>query len=110
MTEAIGMSIVYNMTYADSCKHKNPWKYGKGSQHLRTDARLCLADCNNLLKSRGVNVVSMRACGGGSRSLVWRKIMAALYQCNICTLQQEEGPAYGAAILAGAGKSEAKRS
>lgn len=63
----------------------------------------CLADCNNLLKSQGVNVVSMRACGGGSRSLVWRKIMAALYQCNICTLQQEEGPAYGAAILAGAG-------
>lgn len=45
----------------------------------------------------------MRACGGGSRRLVWRKIMAALYQCNICTLQQEEGPAYGAEILAGAG-------
>lgn len=63
----------------------------------------CLADCNNILKSQGVNVVSMRACGGGSRSMVWRKIMAALYQCNICTLQQEEGPAYGAAILAGAG-------
>ena len=63
----------------------------------------CLADCNNVLKSQGVNVVSMRSCGGGSRSMVWRKIMAALYQCNICTLQQEEGPAYGAALLAGAG-------
>lgn len=63
----------------------------------------CLADCNDLLKGQGVHVVSMRACGGGSRSIVWRKIMAALYQCNICTLQQEEGPAYGAAILAGAG-------
>ena len=63
----------------------------------------CLADCNNLLKNQGVHVVSMRACGGGSRSVVWRKIMAALYQCNICTLEQEEGPAYGAAILAGAG-------
>lgn len=63
----------------------------------------CLADCNNLLKNQGVRVVSMRACGGGSRSVVWRKIMAALYQCNVCTLEQEAGPAYGAAILAGAG-------
>lgn len=63
----------------------------------------CLADCNNLLRQEGVRVVSMRACGGGSRSTVWRKILAALYECDICTLRQEEGPAYGAAILAGAG-------
>ena len=64
----------------------------------------CLADCNNLLKNQGVRVVSMRACGGGSRSVVWRKIMAALYQCNVCTLVPGSGdPAYGAAILAGAG-------
>lgn len=63
----------------------------------------CLADCNNLLRQEGVRVVSMRACGGGSRSAVWRKILAALYECDICTLRQEEGPAYGAAILAGAG-------
>jgi len=63
----------------------------------------CLADCNNLLKEQGIKVVSMRACGGGSRSKVWRKIMAALYECDICTLVHEEGPAYGAAILAGAG-------
>ena len=29
--------------------------------------------------------------------------MAALYGCNIIRLEQEEGPAYGAAILAGVG-------
>ena len=45
----------------------------------------------------------MRACGGGSRSPVWRKIMADLYKCDVHTLKQEEGPAYGAAILAGVG-------
>ena len=32
-----------------------------------------------------------------------RRIMAALYGCNIIRLEQEEGPAYGAAILAGVG-------
>lgn len=63
----------------------------------------CLADCNNLLKEQSVHVVSMRACKGGSKSPVWRKIMAALYACDICTLEHEDGPAYGAAILAGVG-------
>ena len=29
--------------------------------------------------------------------------MADLYKCGIHTLKQEEGPAYGAAILAGVG-------
>lgn len=60
-----------------------------------------LADCNNILKSLGVNIQSMRVCGGGSKSPVWRQIMADLYQCDIKTLKQEEGPALGAAILAG---------
>ena len=62
-----------------------------------------LADCNEILKKLGTEVVSMRACGGGSRSPVWRKIMADLYKCDVHTLKQEEGPAYGAAILAGVG-------
>ena len=30
----------------------------------------------------------------GSRSPVWRKIMADLYKCDVHTLKQEEGPAY----------------
>lgn len=60
-----------------------------------------LADCNNILKGLGVSVTSMRVCGGGSKSPVWRQIMADLYQCDIRTMQQEEGPALGASILAG---------
>ena len=62
-----------------------------------------LADCNNILKNLGIAVDNMKVCGGGSRSPVWRRIMAALYGCNIIRLEQEEGPAYGAAILAGVG-------
>ncbi|MDO4323014.1 MAG: xylulokinase [Lachnospiraceae bacterium] len=63
----------------------------------------CLADCNNILKELGVSITDMRVCGGGSRSPVWQKILADLYRCDIHTMQQEEGPAYGAAILAGVG-------
>ncbi len=62
-----------------------------------------LADCNNILKNLGIAVDNMKVCGGGSKSPVWRRIMAALYGCNIMRLEQEEGPAYGAAILAGVG-------
>lgn len=60
-----------------------------------------LSDCNDILKKLGVNVNTMRVCGGGSRSPVWRSIMANLYKCNVKTLKNEEGPAYGIAILAG---------
>lgn len=63
----------------------------------------CLADCNDILKRQGITVGSMGVCGGGSRSPVWQKIMANLFRCRLHTMKQEEGPAYGAAILAGVG-------
>lgn len=60
-----------------------------------------LADCNNILKKLGKEVVSMRVCGGGSKSQVWRQMMADMYECDIKTINLEEGPAFGIAILAG---------
>ena len=62
-----------------------------------------LADCNDILKGLGTVVRQMRVCGGGSRNPVWRQIMADLYDCEVVPLEQEEGPAYGVAILAGVG-------
>lgn len=63
----------------------------------------CLADCNNMLKEQGIEVNTLRVCGGGSRSIVYRKMLSALFRCDIHRLDKEEGAAYGAAILAGAG-------
>lgn len=63
----------------------------------------CLADCNQMLRDQGVQVRVMRACGGGSKSPLWRKMMADLFTCDVRTMEQEEGPAYGGAILAGVG-------
>ena len=64
----------------------------------------CLADCNDLLKDQGILVNSLRACGGGSRSRVYRQMLSALFRCDIHTMGGEEGgAAYGAAILAGTG-------
>ena len=64
----------------------------------------CLADCNDLLKDQGILVNSLRACGGGSRSRVYRQMLSALFRCDIHTMGDEAGGAsYGAAILAGTG-------
>lgn len=62
-----------------------------------------LCDCNQILKEMGIHVAQMMACGGGGKSPVWRQMLADLYQCPVKTVKQEEGPALGAAILAGVG-------
>ncbi len=63
----------------------------------------CLADCNDLLKEQGIEVSSLRACGGGSKSRVYRQMLSALFRCDIHTMGDEGGASYGAAILAGTG-------
>ncbi|MDO4329631.1 MAG: xylulokinase [Lachnospiraceae bacterium] len=62
-----------------------------------------LCDCNEILKEMGIEVTQMMACGGGGKSPNWRQMLADLYQCTVKTIQQSEGPALGAAILAGVG-------
>lgn len=62
-----------------------------------------LADCNDILQEMGVQVDEMMACGGGGKSPLWRQMLADLYGCTVKTIRQTEGPALGAAILAGVG-------
>lgn len=62
-----------------------------------------LCDCNEILKEMGVEVTQMMACGGGGKSANWRQMLADMYQCSVKTIKQSEGPALGAAILAGVG-------
>lgn len=62
-----------------------------------------LCDCNQILKEMGVEVTQMMACGGGGKSPNWRQMLSDLYNCTVKTVKQSEGPALGAAILAGVG-------
>ena len=41
--------------------------------------------------------------GGGARSEFWRQLQADIYRMPIVTINAAEGPAYGAALLAGVG-------
>lgn len=62
-----------------------------------------LWDCNDILREMGIEVKQMMACGGGGKSPVWRQMLADMYGCVVKTVEQTEGPALGAAILAGVG-------
>lgn len=60
-------------------------------------------DCLEVLKEMGVEFKQMLATGGGARSHLLRQILADNYNCPIVTTNNQEGPALGAAILAGIG-------
>ena len=62
-----------------------------------------LRDCVEILRGMGANPAEMLACGGGGSSPLWRQMLADVYACPVRTVQSKEGPALGAAILAGVG-------
>lgn len=59
--------------------------------------------CLDVFREMGVDVSDMAVCGGGGRSRLWRQMLADLYGCPVKTIASEQGPALGAAILAGVG-------
>jgi xylulokinase len=62
-----------------------------------------LRDSIEILKELGIPIDQIRASGGGSRSPLWRQIQADIYGKEVVTLEEAEGSAYGAAVLAGVG-------
>jgi xylulokinase len=68
-----------------------------------------LRDSFELLRSAGLHkITQVRISGGGSRSPLWRQIIADVLNVELVTTNASEGAAYGAAILAaiGAGQFE----
>lgn len=59
-----------------------------------------LKDCLEVIKAQGINVTSSGLCGGGSKSKIWRKIIANVLNLPLTLPKTEEGPAYGGALLA----------
>lgn len=58
--------------------------------------------CLDILREMGVAPDTITACGGGARSPFWRQMLADVLGCTIQTSPLAlEGPALGAAILAG---------
>lgn len=62
-----------------------------------------LRDSLELVKNKDVKLRDVRVIGGGARSKVWQQILADIFGHDISLLNVEEGPAFGAAIIAGVG-------
>jgi xylulokinase len=62
-----------------------------------------LRDSLEILKAMDVPLHELRLTGGGAKSPMWRRILASVFGQPVHTLQAEEGPAYGVALLAGVG-------
>lgn len=104
-----------------------PYLYGERTPHADADARgvyfgisgkhdqrhfirsvlegvtFALKDSLELIKDKGVEIKEIRAIGGGAKSGVWQQILADILGEEINLLNVEEGPAFGAALIAGVG-------
>ena len=59
-----------------------------------------IRDSLEVAKSLGIGIERSKLCGGGARSLLWRKIIANVLNITLELPQTEEGPGYGGAMLA----------
>ncbi|MFM9996236.1 MAG: xylulokinase [Phycisphaerales bacterium] len=62
-----------------------------------------MAQVLDIQRSIGVKAESARVGGGGAKSRLWRQVLADALGVPVATTNTEEGPAFGAALLAGVG-------
>jgi xylulokinase len=63
-----------------------------------------LKDSFTLIQNAGLgSITQIRASGGGTKSPLWRQILASVLNSELVTVNTSEGGAYGAALLAGVG-------
>ena len=65
-----------------------------------------LRDSLEVARNLGIQIERTKICGGGAKSLLWKKIIANVMNLKVDVIESEEGPGYGAAILAAVGCGE----
>ena len=62
-----------------------------------------LRDSLEIAREKGLEISRSRLCGGGAKSPLWQKILAAVLNLELEIPEVEEGPSLGGAILAAVG-------
>ena len=65
-----------------------------------------LRDSLEVARDLGLKIERTKLCGGGAKSPLWRRIIANVMNLKVDIIESEEGPGYGAAILAAVGCGE----
>lgn len=113
----LGQNRVFYLPYlmGERCPHNDPDAraafIGMSMDTKREDMTLAvlegvafgLRDSLEVARSIGVCPKRTKICGGGAKSPLWRSIIANVMNLKVDTIESEEGPGYGAAILAAVG-------
>ncbi len=59
-----------------------------------------LRDSLEVAETLGIDIKRTKICGGGAKSLLWKKIIANVLNLKVDVIESEEGPALGGAMLA----------
>ena len=116
---AEGLTFLPYLT-GERTPHKDP--YAKGAfiglslRHTRAHmaravlegVAFALRDSLDIIRGMGVPTDQVRASGGGAKSAIWRQIQADVNNAPLHTLNVDQGPAYGAALLASVATGEFK--
>ncbi len=116
-TAPAGSDGLYFLPYltGERCPHPDPnarggW-IGLTARHNRATiirsllegVTFGMADALRIMEGMNINITTVRLSGGGARSSFWRQLQADIYNKTVATINAQEGPAYGVAILAGVG-------
>lgn len=70
------------------------------TQAMLEGVAFAIRDSFEVAKSLGISIPSSNICGGGSKSALWKTITANVLGIPLDTVATEQGPGYGAAMLA----------
>ncbi|MBQ8639823.1 MAG: xylulokinase [Lachnospiraceae bacterium] len=65
-----------------------------------------LRDSFEVAKSLGIQIERTKICGGGAKSLLWKKMIANILNVKVDVIESEEGPGLGGAMLAAVANGE----
>lgn len=118
--KALGDNHVFFLPYlmGERSPHNDPAArgcfVGMTMDTTRTDMTLAvlegvafaLRDSLEVARSLGIRIERTKICGGGAKSPLWKKIIANVMNLKVDVIESEEGPGYGAAILAAVANGE----
>ncbi len=80
-------------------------KHGRGhlARAIMEGVTYAMRDSLEIIREMGVPVRQIRVSGGGSKSKLWRQMQADVFGKPAATINAEQGPAFGVALLAAVG-------
>jgi len=78
------------------------------TQAIMEGVAFALRDSFEVAKSLGIKIDRTKICGGGAKSPLWKKMIANILGIKVDVIETEEGPGYGAAMLAAVAAGEFK--